>query len=266
MSQSIVLNCPNCATRFSAPAEKFIPNGRQVRCSNCQHTWFHAAPTVSHATTLKGGATVSTKGATTATATAMTTATEATAATATNVIAAAPESQTIRDEIAERERQRGGGFFSWLLWALALFLLAAILAYIFREPLKRAAPSLAPYIEQYTTRVDTTAQRLVGTGKPAPVLIPSNIRYDLKGYDEGEEGEKAMLVEAQLKNIGDEELPAPQLRVRIVDADNEQLHGTVIGPEDMDAMTIKPGESTRYFVRIPEPPVDFDRVLVDLEE
>jgi predicted Zn finger-like uncharacterized protein len=263
MSENIVLSCPNCATQFSAPADKFIPNGRQVRCSNCQHTWFHAAPTTSGAASLKGGATISTRGATAASATATaTTAAATTVATATS----ATTRPTIRDEIAERERRRGGGFFSWLLWALALFLLAAILTYIFREPLKRAVPSLAPTIERYTDRVDTTAQRLVGTGKPAPVLVPANIRYDLKGYDEGEEGEKAMLVEAQLKNTGDEDLPAPQLRVRIVDEDDEQLLGAMIGPEDMMATTIKAGETTRYFVRIPEPPADFDRVLVDLEK
>ncbi len=271
MSENIVLSCPDCATRFSAPADKFIPNGRQVRCSNCKHTWFQAAPaapkpvTVPDVATLTGGKTISTEGTTSVTATAPTKVKVAAAPTA---IAAStpPNRTTIRDEIVERERRRGGGFFTWLLWTLVLLLLAAILAYIFRDPLARAVPSLAPTLERYTERVDTTAQRLIGTQAPASSFALANIRYDLKGYDEGEEGEKSMLVEAQVKNTSDEELPAPQLRMRIVDEYNDPLHATIIGPEDMDATTIKPGESTRYFIRVPEPPTDFARVLVDLEE
>ena len=273
MSQSIVLSCPNCATRFSAPADKFIPNGRQVRCSNCQQTWFHAAPTTSEipapdaATGLSGGATVSTRGATSVTATApapaKATATPAPAKEATTT----PEGSTIREELAQRERRRrDGGFFTWLLWALALLLLAAILAYVFRAPLARAVPSLAPALERYTDRIDTTAQRLVGTQAPASPFVLRDIRYDLRGYDEGEEGERAMLVEAQVENTGDTDLPAPQLRVRIVDPEGAPLLAAIIGPEDMDAATIKAGGSTRYFTRIPEPSADFARVLVDFEE
>lgn len=37
---SLVLTCPNCATRYVASSEGFMPPGRAVRCSRCQHTWF----------------------------------------------------------------------------------------------------------------------------------------------------------------------------------------------------------------------------------
>jgi predicted Zn finger-like uncharacterized protein len=248
MSESIVLSCPNCATRFSAPAAKFIPDGRQVRCSQCQHVWFHAAPTI--AQTVDGA---STAGA------AIVSATGAASAAAT---VDAPERSAIRDELTERQRNRGG-FLSWLLWGLALLLLAAILAYLLREPLGRAVPSLAPHLDRYTNGVDRAAQKVLGTETPDSPLKLQGIRYDLKT---NAQDLRFMLVEADLANTGDEAREAPQLQIRIVDGSGEALFSTSVGPEDPTRTVIEPEAQLRYFVRIPEPPAEFDRVLVDVEE
>ena len=37
---SLILTCPECATRYVAKAEGFDPPGRNVRCSRCDHMWF----------------------------------------------------------------------------------------------------------------------------------------------------------------------------------------------------------------------------------
>ena len=42
MSEKMIIACPECATRFVAPLEKFLPAGRKVRCAKCGHAWFHA--------------------------------------------------------------------------------------------------------------------------------------------------------------------------------------------------------------------------------
>lgn len=39
-SVSLILTCPECATRYVASVENFDPPGRTVRCSRCEHTWF----------------------------------------------------------------------------------------------------------------------------------------------------------------------------------------------------------------------------------
>ncbi len=39
----MILTCPNCATRYSTTAEAIGSNGRTVRCSTCETTWFVTA-------------------------------------------------------------------------------------------------------------------------------------------------------------------------------------------------------------------------------
>lgn len=40
MSDKMIVACPKCETRFVAPLEKFLPQGRKVRCAKCGHAWF----------------------------------------------------------------------------------------------------------------------------------------------------------------------------------------------------------------------------------
>jgi|GEM_PF-3366936 len=272
MSDTIVLTCPDCGTRFSAPLAQFMPKGRQVRCSHCQHIWFHAAPDPREATApprTMHSAPVrpDTHSAGTATA--------ATAATAGVLLAKAEDIEEAQRQSnaekrraaaeAERDaaaipRRKRRGFLSWLLWLIALALLAAILVYVFRDPLRSAVPQAAPAIDRYTNTVDRTAQGLIGqTEAPAPMEW-NNVHYDVKERDGGQE----VLIEADLLNAGDTDRPAPQVRVQLVDGNREVLHTMVVGPEDMSE-TIAAGTSIRYFARIPEPPSNFATVLLNIE-
>ena len=40
----MIITCPDCATRYDLDVDRFLPNGRSVRCSNCGESWFVPAP------------------------------------------------------------------------------------------------------------------------------------------------------------------------------------------------------------------------------
>lgn len=40
----MLISCPNCTTRYDVDDERFSPDGRSVRCAECEESWFVPAP------------------------------------------------------------------------------------------------------------------------------------------------------------------------------------------------------------------------------
>ena len=45
----MILTCPNCATQYVVKDGAIPPQGRQVRCANCKHSWHQDPETVAEA-------------------------------------------------------------------------------------------------------------------------------------------------------------------------------------------------------------------------
>ena len=42
----MILQCPECRTRYLVPDNAIGPAGRQVRCASCRHSWFQEGPEI----------------------------------------------------------------------------------------------------------------------------------------------------------------------------------------------------------------------------
>lgn len=41
---SMIITCPSCSTRYDVDEDRFLPDGRSVRCAECGESWFVPAP------------------------------------------------------------------------------------------------------------------------------------------------------------------------------------------------------------------------------
>jgi hypothetical protein len=81
----------------------------------------------------------------------------------------------------------------------------------------------------------------------------SGINIEDVAYHRGFEGGQSVLsVTGMLTNTSAREMPVPQLRVALIDDDRRELYHWNFVP---GVMTLKPGQATKFFTRLSNPPV-----------
>lgn len=230
----MILTCPACATSYFVPDEAIGPNGRRVRCKACGHDWrvtLEDEPLELIAATE-----------------------DASVDSGFDKRDDAPESlaETPAPELprafrakAEQQRKMRRAAAQGVAWAaLAVILLALIgAAFVFRLPIVQAWPQAA------------AVYKLVG----APVNL-AGLEFEAVGAKTAPYDPDKVVVSGALRNIRDNEVVAPPVRVALLDAAGAEVAHRVIR---LETAPVLPGKVQGFAVVIPDPEHKASGVGVD---
>ncbi len=248
----MILTCPQCATRYLAKDEAIGVNGRTVRCSNCNESWFVAAEPdeilLRENKTAAEIIPVPASGpndiiSTTEGETHPDNVAPAALSTASSTKAMAHKVDTgahvkMRDKADERRRrQRLKGVV--MIWgtSLALLAIAALLAFIFRQDIINRVPKTATAYKALGVNVSKT-----GLALDQPV--PKTVLVD---------GKPVLIVNGQVRNIASKSVAVPLIKLSLQASDGTHLAEWFV-EIDKDALT--PGDAANFITEYPTPPLD----------
>ena len=145
-----------------------------------------------------------------------------------------------------------------IFYSVAAAIIVGALGYFFKNEISSQVPALDPPLTTWKKTVDGVVSKAVPSNR---ALRIENVKYDL---DEAGD-ERAMLLTADVANESGSKQNAPKLNAAIYAADDSLLRTVNISPET-SASEIEAQTSLTYFLRLPNPPEDMDRVEVDFSE
>jgi len=144
-----------------------------------------------------------------------------------------------------------------ILYSLAAAIVAGALGYFFKDGISAAVPALDPPLTSWKKTVDGVVSSAVPSTR---ALTIENVKYDLSEGDE-----PTMLLTADVTNASGSVQAAPKLTATIYAADDAVLKSVAVSPEE-PVSEIEAQTSLTYFLKLPFPPEDLDRVEVDFSE
>ncbi|WP_296176326.1 DUF3426 domain-containing protein [uncultured Brevundimonas sp.] len=229
----MILTCPACATSYFVPDEAIGPNGRRVRCKSCGHDWratLEDEPlelSAAEDPVAEGGFGKREE------------APESLAETP------APELPRAFRAKAEQRRRMKKAAAQGAAWAaLAVILLALIgAAFAFRLQIVQAWPQAA------------AAYKLVG----APVNL-AGLDFEAVGAKTAAHDPGKVIVSGALRNIRDNEVVAPPVRVALLNAAGAEVAHRIVR---LETAPVLPGKVQGFAVVIPDPERKASGVGVD---
>lgn len=230
----MILTCPACATSYFVPDEAIGPNGRRVRCKSCGHDWrvsLEDEPLELSAAAAEPGVEAG-FGRRDETPDSL-------------AETPAPELPRAFRAKAEQQRRMRRAATQGAIWAgLAVVFLSLLgAAYAFRLPIVQAWPQAAG------------VYKLVG----APVNL-AGLEFEAVGaktaiYDPGK-----VAVSGALRNIRDNEVVAPPVRVALLNAEGGEVAHRIVR---LETAPVLPGKVQGFAVVIPDPDRKASGVGVD---
>lgn len=233
----MIITCPSCDSRFEVPTAALGTEGRQVRCSSCQHAWHQMPaedppPPEPEEVAFEDPTPEPEKPA---------------------VAEPDPEPEPEPKRLPEKPRRRSASMMSRAaVWFAFLFLVGVILAgaYQYRQTVVDEWPAA------------TGVYEAVGIPVVPPPGYSFNIARDkLQLEFQGDGVGRRLLVRGEIKNISSRPRPAPRIMVFLQnDADKElKRHDFSVGTE-----TVAPGESAKFSTRIDNPPVAATKIRLSM--
>lgn len=222
----MIVTCSKCEKRYIIDPRALGAPGRRVRCANCKHTWFEAAPEEAQsAIELPPLPETPSPGPSTA--------------------AAEPGGVTHQFQLPAIPRR--GGSLVWLMrGALGAVVVIGIWALVAeRQPVMDAAP--------FTTRLYTLAglgPAVPGQGLELREVTPSR---------SADNGVPTLAINGQVANVSSSPQAVPKLRVALRDADNKELQSWTVSVTDE---SLAPGASVPFHTTISQPPEGATGVIV----
>jgi predicted Zn finger-like uncharacterized protein len=236
----MILTCPSCATRYQADSSRFAPPGINVRCSKCGHVWFHAVAEVE--AEQEPDHTVVAEQTTASAPVAASAAAAAAAPVAAPVGVVAPERVAVlaAPTVPKAARRKvAPGLARAAAWLMLFALVGAMVwtVIIYRQQIAEAWPQTSSFY--------------------AAIGMPVNVRglafQDVAYTQEFEEGQPVLSITGKVVNITRRELPVPELRISLSDAEKQELYHWNLS---VGAQILQPGEAKTFATRLTSPPPD----------
>ena len=232
----MILICPECATRYRLADNAIGAEGRSVRCKACGHRWHATLASVAAAELA-------------ADATAARPPTPPAALPPAPAAAEPPEPAPLPPPLAggsRTRRDRALGAVAWLCLALLVLVLTA--AYLGRNQVVEAFPSMATIYQRVGLRVE------LRSGLELRNL--SSVRSE-------ENGRPLLVVTGEIHNTSDQQRSLPRVRVALLDESRGEIE---FGLFDAVDRTMAAGASTRFEARLLDPPESAKTYSVSLAD
>jgi predicted Zn finger-like uncharacterized protein len=240
-SNSMILTCPDCATRYFVADDRIGPQGRTVRCASCGTKWTATAePPLELASSPELGATdfdpfdpTSPDDAPTA---------ELSDLPGEELPKAFRERAQTREKMREAATQ--GAVWAGLVGVLAVLIGLAV---VMRQDVARLWPRTAG------------AYAMVGL----PVNLVGLAIENQHAQPALRDGHAALVVTGSLRNIRDRAIAAPPLRISLL---NPAGKAVAVKIADPGGARIPPGEARRFSVDLLDPPVSATDVEIAFDQ
>jgi predicted Zn finger-like uncharacterized protein len=223
----MVVTCSKCEKRYVVDPRALGAPGRRVRCANCQHTWFEAAPEE------------------TLSSIELPPLPETPPVVRTTTTTAADPGTARRIQLPAVPRQGRG--MAWLRRGAIAAAVVIVIWALFAE--RQHVMSAVPF----TARLYT----MVGLG---PVVPGQGLELRQVTPSRGvENGTPTLAINGQVANVSSSAKPVPKLRVALRDGNNKELQNWTVSVTDEP---LAPGASVPFHTTISSPPDGATGVIV----